>query len=236
MASLELDGRPVLITGGSGNLGWVVTRSFLEAGADVCISYRNQARADALRSDLGPLADRLVAVRADLLSSGDAQRLVRTILDRWNGLWAVINLVGGFRSAHPMWSADTAHLDFLLDANLRTVANVCTAALPHMVASRGGRLVNVSAKVALSGMKGLAAYSASKAALVAMTLSLAEELRGSGVTANVILPGIIDTPANRASMPTADRSSWTSPQHIADLLLFLASPLSSGITGAAIPI
>ncbi|MGZ6017687.1 MAG: SDR family oxidoreductase, partial [Phenylobacterium sp.] len=126
------------------------------------------------------------------------------------------------------------HRLFLM--NVQTASNACRAAIPHLRRSGAGRVVNVGANAALKASLGMGAYAASKAGVHSLTQALAEELKGDGVTVNAVLPSIIDTPTNRADMPTADFASWVRPQELAAVMLFLASPEASGVTGALIPV
>jgi NAD(P)-dependent dehydrogenase (short-subunit alcohol dehydrogenase family) len=120
--------------------------------------------------------------------------------------------------------------------NLRTAVASCKAALPALLESGRGRIVNIGAGAAAKGRAGMGAYTASKAGVQRLTESLADELKDRGVTVNAILPGTIDTPRNRADMPDADFSRWVAPAAIAEVILFLASDAAAAVTGAAIPV
>ncbi|MEW6019792.1 MAG: SDR family oxidoreductase, partial [Pseudomonadota bacterium] len=120
--------------------------------------------------------------------------------------------------------------------NVKTAANASRAALPWLRRSAAGRIVNVGAMGAIKSAAGMGAYGASKAGVHRLTESLAEELKGEGITVNAILPSIIDTPANRADMPDADFSAWVSPADLAKVMLFLASPDARAVTGALLPV
>jgi NAD(P)-dependent dehydrogenase (short-subunit alcohol dehydrogenase family) len=124
----------------------------------------------------------------------------------------------------------------MLDMNLRSTYHVCHQAAPVLRAEGGGKILCVSARAALKGSAGLGAYSASKAGVITLVETLAEELREANVQANCVLPSIIDTAANRAAMPDADHSRWVKPEKIARVLRFLASPDADIISGAAIPV
>ena len=120
--------------------------------------------------------------------------------------------------------------------NVKTAANASRAALPWLRKSAAGRIVNVGAMGAVKSAAGMGAYGASKAGVHRLTESLAEELKGEGITVNAVLPSIIDTPANRADMPDADFSAWVSPADLAKVMLFLASPDGRAVTGALLPV
>jgi NAD(P)-dependent dehydrogenase (short-subunit alcohol dehydrogenase family) len=148
---------------------------------------------------------------------------------------ALINLVGGFAVGR-VEETDAALWQRMLTMNVTTAFFLSKAVIPHMVARGTGRILHVAAWAAVEPFPGAAAYIVSKSSLVALIKVLALELSGSGVTVNGVLPNTIDTPANRASMPRSDPSTWTKPESIADTLLFLASDEARQISGAAIPI
>jgi NAD(P)-dependent dehydrogenase (short-subunit alcohol dehydrogenase family) len=120
--------------------------------------------------------------------------------------------------------------------NLTTAVNACRAAVPVLANSGAGRIVNIGAAGALKAAAGMGAYAASKAGVIKLTEALAQETKARSITVNAVLPSIIDTPANRADMPTAKFENWVRPEQIADLIVFLLSDRASAITGAAIPI
>jgi NAD(P)-dependent dehydrogenase (short-subunit alcohol dehydrogenase family) len=124
----------------------------------------------------------------------------------------------------------------MFSINLHTALNSCRAVVPHLLRQGGGRIVNVAARAALAGVPTLAAYCASKSALVRLSESLAAELKDQGITVNCVLPGTIDTPQNRRDMPGADFSKWVAPEAIADVILFLASDAARAVSGASIPV
>ena len=147
-----------------------------------------------------------------------------------------MNAVGGFAGGKPLWESGAGDLDRMLLLNLRSGWALTRAAAPVMLAQGHGAIVNVAAQAALSPPAGLGAYTASKAAAIALIASLAADLKNTGVRANTILPSIIDTPANRRSMPDADFSKWPKPEEIARVVLFLASDAAKLVNGAAIPV
>ena len=148
---------------------------------------------------------------------------------------ALVNVAGGFRwEKIESGSIDT--WDLLYQMNVRTAVNASQAALAHLLAREGGRIVNIGAMAAAKAGVGMGAYAASKAGVAKLTEALAEELKDRGVTVNAILPSIIDTPANRADMPDADFSRWVTSEEIAELVVFLLSDRARAITGAMIPI
>jgi NAD(P)-dependent dehydrogenase (short-subunit alcohol dehydrogenase family) len=149
---------------------------------------------------------------------------------------ALVNTVGGFAFGGKLWESDTKVFEQMLALNLRSGLMLSRAVIPGMLKQKSGAIVNVASKSAIEHAAGLAAYAASKAAALALMDSLAEELKGTGVRANSILPSIIDTDANRKAMPAADFAKWPKPEDIARVILFLCSPDAKVIHGAAIPV
>jgi NAD(P)-dependent dehydrogenase (short-subunit alcohol dehydrogenase family) len=223
---MGVDGKVVLIAGGSGALGQTVVPTFSMAGAQVITVDRNPPSVQ-----VGSLA----AMEADVTDEADVQHLVDDVIRTRGRIDALINLVGGFAMGRVV-ETDASLWQRMLTVNLTTAFLLSKAVLPHMVARGTGRIVHVAAWAAVEPFPGAAAYIVSKSSLLALIKVLALELSGSGVTVNGVLPNTIDTPANRASMPQTDPSTWTKPESIADMLLFLASEEAHQISGAAIPI
>ena len=230
MISLDLNGKVVAVTGGFGSLGASVAKTIVAAGAKLALLDRAE-RAKAPQD----LAQALALGGVDLGSGDSAREAIAQVIARFGRLDALVNIAGGFR-----WekidggSLDT--WDQLYQMNLRTAVNASQAALPHLLASTNGSIVNVGALAAAKAGAGMGAYAASKAGVAKLTEALAEELKDRAVTVNAVLPSIIDTPANRADMPDADFSRWVKPAQIADLIVFLLSDRARAITGALIPI
>jgi NAD(P)-dependent dehydrogenase (short-subunit alcohol dehydrogenase family) len=224
--SMQLNGKVVLIAGGSGTLGQTVVPAFTRAGAQVISADRRAPPAQIASG---------AAMNADVADEADVQRLVHDVVRKAGRIDALINLVGGFAMGR-VEETDAALWQRMMTVNVTAAFLLSKAVLPHMVARGTGRIVHVAAWAAVEPFPGAAAYIVSKSSLLALIRVLALELRGSGVTVNGVLPNTIDTPANRASMPQTDPSTWTRPESIADTLLFLASEEARQISGAAIPI
>ena len=234
----DLSSHACVVTGATGNLGHTVVRAFLERGAHVAIPVRDDAKERELRDALGDLAGtasepRLIAARADLASGADMAAFVERVMRTWGRLDVLANLAGGYANG-PALGLDG--IDALWEQNVRTTVTVTAACVVPMRARGYGRIVSVGSITALKARKNSAGYAMAKGALVRWTEALAEELKGEGITANCVLPSTIDHPANRASMPKIDPKTWVSPAELAAIIVFLGSPESSGITGAAIPV
>jgi NAD(P)-dependent dehydrogenase (short-subunit alcohol dehydrogenase family) len=220
--------RIVLVTGAKGGLGAHVTRAFLNAGARVIGSSRKIDDAEFANP-------RFTAINADLTNDADARALATEIIDRFKRVDALVHVAGGFAGGAPIHETDEATWDAMMNLNLRAAFHILRAVIPHMRAQASGRIVAIGSRAGVEPAANIAAYSASKAALVSLVRTAALENRELGITANLILPGTIDTEANRRADPKADRSRWVSPEGIAALAVFLVSDAAAQITGAAIP-
>jgi NAD(P)-dependent dehydrogenase (short-subunit alcohol dehydrogenase family) len=213
----------VLITGGTGGLGGAVTRAFVEAGWRTVVPYRTKP------------PEGVVAVKADLTDPSSVSEVAAAAAQD-APLTAVVNLVGGFAMGGRVHETPIEEFEAQFRTNLRPTYLVCSAALPHLIEAGGGSIVCLSSRAALRPFPGAAGYIAAKAAVLALVDVLATEYRRDGVRVNAVLPGVIDTPANRESMPGTNREDWVSPEDIAKTILFLAGDESSTISGARIPV
>lgn len=225
--------RVVLVTGGSGGLGSAVTRAFLEDGWRVAVPVHASGAADALDELAARHPDRLTWFAGDLSTEIGAGEAVARTANWGGGLDAVVHTVGAYAGGAPLHETAVDEWDRMMSINLRSAFLLARAAVPRL--ADGGSLVFVSSRAALKGRKGHVPYAVSKAALLTLTEAIAEEYRGR-VRANAVLPGTIDTPANRAAMPDAKHDTWTQPAEIARVIVFLASGASGVISGAAVPV
>jgi 3-oxoacyl-[acyl-carrier protein] reductase len=230
----DLSKRSAVVTGATGNLGPAVVRAYLDQGAHVAVAVRDEAKGEALKSELGTDA-RLMVVVADPGDRQAMERLVEHVLRAWGRLDILANLVGGYAAADAA-SGDLAAYRASWEQKVATAVTATAACLRPMRARGHGRVVSVASLAALKGEKGAAGYAMANAALVRWTESLAEETKREGITANAVLPRIIDSAANRAAMPKADPARWATTAEVAAVVVFLSSDEASGVTGAAIPI
>jgi NAD(P)-dependent dehydrogenase (short-subunit alcohol dehydrogenase family) len=226
--------RGVIVTGGTGALGRTLVRQLLERGARVAVPYRGKDEWKALQAEAGTGVALLGDV-ADLADPAGARAFVDGAVARLGVLDGVALVAGGWAGGKRFEEAPEDEWRRMLGTNLETAAHVCRAALPHL-RKQGGSVVAVGARAAEAGGAGMAAYAVSKVAVHALVRALAGENRDRGVRFNAVLPGTIDTPANRRAMPDADPSKWTSPEAIARVMVFLLSPESAPTTGALIPV
>ena len=234
----SLRGKVVLVTGATGGLGRVVVKRLLESGAVVAAVHRDEAKYSDLVAFAGGAKDSLAGFRADVTSETDVRAMADEVVRRYGRVDALLNLAGGYRGGADTASTSEEDWDFLMRTNLKSVFLCSRAVLPIMIKAGSGRIVSVAARPAVEnkGRAKSAAYAVSKAGVVVLTEAIAEETRRSGITANCIVPGTIDTPKNRAQIAGGDVSRWVDPVDIAEVLLFLASDESSAASGAAIPV
>jgi len=214
-----------IITGAGGALGRAVVEAFLADGATVFgvdLSWRERAHA----------SERFHPVEANILEAGACERVAQAAapVDR------LVHLVGGFAGGKPVAETGDDVWDQMMNLNLRAAVGMFRAVLPQMVAARRGSIVAIASRAAVEPMAGFAAYSVSKAALVALVKTVALEVRDSGVNVNAVMPSVIDTPANRKAMAGADFSKWVAPESVAKLLVWLTSDAARDVSGSAIPV
>ena len=220
--------RSVIVTGGFGVLGQAVAATFAAQGDKV-------ARVDYAANAPSALDGALDIGGVDLTDAAATQAALDKVVSAHGGIDVLVNIAGGFA-----WETlDDGSIDTwvrMQSMNLITAATITKAALPELKKSANGRIVNIGAGAAVKAGMGMGAYAASKSGVHRLTEALAEELAGSSVTVNAVLPSIIDTPTNRKDMPDADFSEWVKPDAIAEVILFLASPASGAVTGGLIPV
>ena len=222
-----MNGKAIVITGALGALGKVVAEEALARGARV-------AGIDHAVSQFAATADRIELGGVDLTDAAQAKQAIDKAAAHFGRLDALINIAGGF-TFETVTDGDPATWQRMYALNVATALNASRAAIPHLIASSNGRIINIGAMGALQAGPGMGPYAASKAGVHRLTEALAAELKGK-ITVNAVLPSIIDTAANRASMPKAEFSKWVTPKELADVILFLASDAASAITGALLPV
>ncbi len=224
--------RHVLITGGTGGLGLGVTAVALAQGANLTLPYVNPKEVDRLKATITTVdLERIRLVPADLSD----EAAVISLINSHERLDATIHLVGGFSMGA---TPDFSYADWraAIELNLHTTFLIGKHSLRKMLEQDYGRIVTVGSRGAEQPAGQLAAYCAAKAGVVALTKAIADETKGTGVTANVVLPSVIDTPANRAAMGEAEASQWVKPESLGEVICFLASEAARDIRGAAVPV
>ena len=222
-----MDGKVIVVTGASGALGKVVAETALARGARI-------AGVDYASTRIPATENRIELGGVDLSDAAAARKAIDAIMAHFGRLDALVNIAGGF-AFETVADGDPTTWQRMYALNVLTALNASRSALPHLLASGAGRIVNVGAMGALQAGSGMGAYAASKAGVHRLTEALAAEWKGR-ITVNAVLPSTIDTPANRASMPRADFAKWVTPQELAEVILFLVSDAASAVTGALLPV
>ncbi|WP_159866074.1 SDR family NAD(P)-dependent oxidoreductase [Novosphingobium sp. 9U] len=220
--------RSIIVTGGFGVLGQAVAEAFAALGDKV-------ARIDFAPQAAKPLTGALDIGSVDLTDADATKAALEQVTAAQGGLDVLVNVAGGF-TWETLEGGSIASFSRMHAMNLLTNATITQLALPELKKSSAGRIVNIGAGGAVKGGMGMAPYAASKSGVHRLTEALAEELAGTSVTANAILPSIIDTPTNRADMPDADNSTWVSPEAVAKVIVLLASADAGAISGALVPV
>jgi len=231
----------VLVAGGTGGLGRAVSLAFVDAGAQVIVTFQRPGDLDELKKTAsaklveaeGAL---LEGFAVDVTDEAAVAKLMNGIVERHERLDCLVNAVGGYAGGIKLWELETKVFEQMIALNLRAGFVLARAAARVMVKQGSGAIVNVAARAAVDHAAGASAYAASKAAAVAMIDCLAADLKGTGVRANSIMPSIIDTVANRKAMPKADFAKWPKPEEITRVILFLCSDAAKLVQGAAVPV
>jgi len=225
----QMNGKIVLVTGASGGLGVHVTQAFLAAGATVIGTSRKIQQSDFNSPSF-------TAMPGEISNRESAAALVEPVLARFRRIDIVVHTVGGFAGGQSIAETDDATFQRMFDVNLNSAFHLLRAALPAMRKTGNGRIIAIGSRAAVDPGPGVGAYSASKAALVSLIRTVAAENKDVGITANVILPGTMDTPTNRKMIPNADISKWVQPANVASLVLWLASDSGADVNGSVIPV
>ena len=228
-------GKTAIITGGTGELGRVVSAHLLKEGANIAVPYVTDS---ALR-DLSPdLADpkKCLFVKTDLTRPGDVDTFVRQTLEKYLSLDILVNAAGGYMGGSEIREVSPEDMQKMMNLNLTTTFLMCRAALKVMQPRNSGRIITIAAMPALRPAAGRGPYAISKRAVITLTETIAEEVKGTGITANAIAPSIILTEPNRRSMPGADTGKWVTPEEIASLILYLCSDEARSVSGNVIKI
>ena len=222
-----MNGKAIVITGALGALGKVVTEEAFSRGAAV-------AGIDHAASQMPATPQRIEIGGVDLTDAAQAKQAIDAAATHFGRLDVLINIAGGF-AFETTADGDPKTWQRMYALNVMTALNASRAAIPHLAASSAARIINTGAIGGLQAASGMGPYAASKSGVHRLTEALAAEHKGR-ITVNAVLPSIIDTAANRASMPNADFSKWVTPKELADVILFLASDAASAVTGALLPV
>jgi NAD(P)-dependent dehydrogenase (short-subunit alcohol dehydrogenase family) len=228
--------KTLVITGGTGGLGTALVRRLIDGDYRLVVTYLLPEEAAQFEQEFDIDEDRLLLVRVDASNPEAVNSLMKNVADRWGSIHGLCSLVGGWAGGRDVAETDDVRFERMLDLNLRSAFYAVRAAVPYLVETGWGRIVTVGSRAAVDFPTGQAAFNISKAGVVALTKSVAQELDGTGVTANVLMPSVIDTQATRQSLPYADYVNWPTPDEIAAVAYFLLTDESVVINGAEIPV
>lgn len=231
-----LSDKVVLIGGATGALGTGVARVFAGTEARLALTSTSDKHLEQLADDLSLPDERLFVSTVDATDPESVETLVSNVMERFGALDVLLNTVGGWGGGSRVGETPLEDWEWMLTLNLRTAFLLSRAVLPQMMEAGWGRIVHTGSKTALQPRAKEAGYAVAKAGVVTLTETIGTEVNGSGITANVVLPSIIDTPANRRMMANADTSRWVTPEEIAKTMLFLCSDAAASINGEMIRI
>jgi NAD(P)-dependent dehydrogenase (short-subunit alcohol dehydrogenase family) len=231
-----LNDRVVLISGATGALGSAVAREFAQTEACLALTGRSEKKLKRLVAEMDISAERVFTVVADVGQADDVRDLVDAVVAHLGRVDVLLNTVGGWSGGKLVGEIPVEEWDRMLALNLQTAFLLSQAVLPPMRQAGWGRIIHVSSKTAVVPRAKQAAYAVSKMGLITLTEIIAAEVKGTPITANVILPSTIDTSANRTGWPKADSSKWVPPERIAATMRFLCSDAAASMNGARVPI
>ena len=233
---VDFSDKVVVITGAAGNLGSAVARAFEAQGTRLVLLDRKEGRLQEIFPAISRLNKHLLLDGVDMASKESVDDAFSKAIAFHGHVDVLVNTVGGYQAGTPVHETPIETMEFLMDLNARTTFLSCQAAIPHMLKAGRGKIINIGARQGTKGLAKSGVYAMSKSAVLRLTESLSAELKRQGINVNAVLPGTIDTPANRKAMPDADLSRWVTPQAISEVILFLASDSANAVHGALIPV
>lgn len=228
--------KTVVVTGGTGGLGSALVGRLVGRGYRLAVTYIMPEEATAFEEKFEVDDERLMLTRVDATNPEAVATLFKNVSDAWGNIHGLCSLVGGWAGGRDVEETDDVRLERMLDLNLRSAFYAVRAAIPHLRDAGWGRIVLVGSRGAIDFPEGQAAFNIAKAGVVALGKTVASEMEGTGVTANVLMPSVIDTPATRESLPYADYVNWPTPDEIAAVVEFLLSEESEVLNGALVPV
>ncbi|MDR9450024.1 MAG: SDR family NAD(P)-dependent oxidoreductase [Acidimicrobiia bacterium] len=230
------DPRVIVLTGGTGGLGTAVVKRLAGRDYRFAVTYLVPEEARRFEKEVGVDEERLMLGRIDATNGSEIAGFFQQIVERFGAVHVVCSLVGGWAGGRDVEETDDVRFDRMIDVNLRSAFATVRAAVPHLKKTGWGRILLVGSRAAVEAPAGQAAFNVAKAGVAVLGMTVAQELEGTGVTANVIVPSVIDTPATRKALPFADYIDWPTPDEIAAVIDFILSDDSAVISGALIPV
>lgn len=228
--------KTVVITGGTGGLGTALVRRLIDGDWRLAVTYLMPEEAQAFEEEFEVDEEKLMLTRVDCTNPEAVNAYVKDVAERWGEIHALCALVGGWAGGRDIEETDDVRFERMIDLNLRSAFFAVRACLPHLKEAGWGRIVLVGSRGAVDFFGAQGAFNIAKAGVAALGRSVATELEGTDVTANVLMPSVIDTPATRRSLPYADYVDWPTPDEIAAVAEFLLQDESGVMNGALIPV
>jgi NAD(P)-dependent dehydrogenase (short-subunit alcohol dehydrogenase family) len=228
--------RVIVLTGGTGGLGTAVVKRLADQNYQFAVTYLVPDEARLFEKAVGVDEDRLMLSRVDATNTAEVTAFMQQVAERFGAIHIVCGLVGGWAGGRDVGETDDVRFDRMIDVNLRSAFATVRAAIPHLKKAGWGRILLIGSRAGGEAPAGQAAFNAAKAGVAALGMTVAQELDDTDITANVIVPSVIDTPATRKALPFADYINWPTPDDIAAVIEFVLSDASSVISGALIPV
>jgi len=226
--------RVAVITGGTGGLGTALVRRLLGRDIRFAVTYLLPDEAAAFEDEFDLDEDRLILRRVDAINPEAVTSFMKEVADTWGNIHMLCSLVGGWAGGRDVEETDDVRFERMLDLNLRSAFYAVRAALPHLRQAGWGRILLIGSRAVEDNPPGQAAFNIAKAGVVALAKTVAQEVEGTGVTANALMPSVIDTPATRAALPYADYVHWPTPDEIAAVASFVLTDDSAVMNGATL--
>jgi NAD(P)-dependent dehydrogenase (short-subunit alcohol dehydrogenase family) len=235
---MSLGSKVAVVTGATGTLGRVVAKILLDNGARVVSTYRSEEKQKELGDFVGETSGMLTSVQADVTDERSVQALFQKVVEEYGRVDILLNIVGAYKGGNEIANTKESDWDYMMDVNLKSAFLCSKTALTYMIKQNYGKIVSVSARTAVEKRfrSKSGAYAVSKAGIIVLTETIAEEVKKYDINVNCIMPSTIDTPDNRRNFPEGDFSKWVKPEQIARVFLFLVSDDSRIISGACIPV